>query len=164
MPPIGAFLSSLPHRCRHRAPRELGGGPPSSRRWRCLHRTIARPAGAGSTRSDHAEVRPDHQPKGYVPRADADVIAAWQSFFEGLADHVVDPGQPVFERTAIGDVGADTQLGGYSVIEAADLEGAAALAKACPSVQSGGGVQVGELADLPDDHILSQLKTKAAQR
>ena len=105
-----------------------------------------------------------HQPKGYVPRADAAVIAAWQSFFEGLADHVVDPGQPVFERTAIGDVGADTQLGGYSVIEAADLEGAAALAKACPSVQSGGGVQVGELADLPDDHILSQLKTKAAQR
>src|SRR5438309_5992887 len=82
-----------------------------------------------------------HQPKGYVPRADADVIAAWQSFFEGLADHVVDPGQPVFERTSIGEVGADTQLGGYSIIEAADLEGAAALAKACPSVQSGGGVQ-----------------------
>jgi hypothetical protein len=104
-----------------------------------------------------------HQPAGYVPRANDDVIAAWQSFFAGLADHIVDPGQPVFERTSLGDVGTTTQLGGYSVIEAADLEAAAALAKACPSVGNGGGVQVGELADLPDDHILAQLKTKAAQ-
>jgi hypothetical protein len=105
-----------------------------------------------------------HQPKGYVPRADADVMTAWQSYFEGLADHAIDPGQPVFERTSVGGVGADTQLGGYSIIEATDLEDAAALAKACPSMQSGGGVQAGELADLPDDHILSQLKTNAVQR
>jgi hypothetical protein len=105
-----------------------------------------------------------HQPKGYVPRADADVMTAWQSYFEGLADHVIDPGQPVFERTSVGDVGAATQLGGYSIIEANHLEDAAALAKACPSVHYGGGVQVGELADLPDDHVLSQLKAKAAQR
>jgi hypothetical protein len=105
-----------------------------------------------------------HQPNGYVPRADENVIAAWQSFFEGIAGHVVDPGQPVFERTAVGDTGAATQLGGYSVIEATDLESATALAMACPSVHSGGGVQVGELADLPDDHILSELKAKAAHR
>jgi hypothetical protein len=105
-----------------------------------------------------------HQPKGYVPRANADVIAAWQSFFEGIADHIVDPGQPVFERTSVGDVDATTQLGGYSVIEASDLASAAELAKRCPSVGAGGGVQVGELADLPDDHILSQLKEKAGHR
>jgi YCII-related domain len=105
-----------------------------------------------------------HQPAGYVPRADENVIAAWQSFFEGIGDHLVDPGQPVFARTSLGDVGATTQLGGYSVIEAADLEEAAALAKACPSVGNGGGVQVGELAELPDDHLLNQLKAKAAQR
>jgi hypothetical protein len=105
-----------------------------------------------------------HQPAGYVPRANANVITAWQSFFEGIADHIVDPGQPVFERTSLGDIGATTQLGGYSIIEAGDLAEAAALAAACPSVDNGGGVQVGELADLPDDHVLTQLKAKAGQR
>jgi hypothetical protein len=79
----------------------------------------------------------------------------------GLADHVVDPGQPVFDRTSVGEVGASTQLGGYSIIEATDLDDAVALARACASVQHGGGVQVGELANLPDDHILTQLKAKS---
>ena len=90
-----------------------------------------------------------HQPKAYVPGADAKAMAAWQSFFEGIADRIVDPGLPVFERTTIGEVGATMQLGGYSVVDADDLDHAATLAKRCPSIEYGGGVQVGELGELP---------------
>ena len=99
-----------------------------------------------------------HLPRGYVPGSTPEATAAWGSFFEGMADSIVEFGQPVFERTTLGEVGATTQFGGYSIIEAADLEAAAALAKACPSVSEGGGVNVGLLADLPPDHAVSRLQ------
>ena len=104
-----------------------------------------------------------HQPKGYVPGTDADAMAAWQSYFEDIADHIVDPGKPVFDRRAVGEIGDATQLGGYTVIDARDMDEAIALAQGCPSLQRAGGVQVGELADLPEDHIASQLATKVAR-
>jgi hypothetical protein len=105
-----------------------------------------------------------HQPKGYVAGSDANAMAAWQAFFEGMAGSVADPGQPVFERTSLGEVGASTQLGGYSLVNAEDLEAAVALAKGCPSVGYGGGVHVGLLADLPDDHIAARLRERTANR
>jgi hypothetical protein len=104
-----------------------------------------------------------HQPKGYVPSYDDNTTAAWGAFFSGIADHVVDTGQPVFERSALGEVGDSTQLGGYSVVDAADLESAVAMAKGCPSLAYGGGVQVGVLGEVPD-HIAARLKGQTAQR
>lgn len=105
-----------------------------------------------------------HPPAGYVPRSDAEAMAAWQGFFERIADSVVDPGQPVLERTTIGETGASTQLGGYSVVEAADLEAAVALAKGSPTLAHGGGVQVGLLAELPTDDMVAGLKERVTQR
>jgi hypothetical protein len=90
-----------------------------------------------------------HQPKGYVPGSDTDAMVAWQSYFDRTADHVVDLGQPVFDRRSIGEVGDTTQLGGYSIVDAADFDDAMMVAQQCPSVQYGGGVQIGELADVP---------------
>lgn len=104
-----------------------------------------------------------HQPKGYVPGSNAETMSAWQTYFAGIADHVVDPGQPVFERTALGKVGDATQLGGYSVVTADDLESALALAKGSPTLANGGGVEVGTLAELPVDHIVSQLRERAGR-
>jgi len=102
------------------------------------------------------------QPAGYVTRTDADIAAQWAGFFETIGDSIVDPGQPVFERTAIGEVGPGTQLGGYSVVEAGSLEDAIALAQHCPTLGYGGGVHVGELAELPPEHPASQLKARLA--
>jgi hypothetical protein len=102
-----------------------------------------------------------HQPQGYVPAAD--VPSAWMSFFGALADHVVDPGQPVLDRRAIGEVGPGTQLGGYTVIEATDLDTAVALAQGAPTLAHGGGVQVGALGDIPVEAMLAQQREGAGK-
>ncbi|HVM67114.1 MAG TPA: hypothetical protein VMU14_19760 [Acidimicrobiales bacterium] len=104
-----------------------------------------------------------HQPTGYVPGSDSAAMAAWQAFFEGIGQNVVEPGQPVFERRTLGEVGASTQLGGYSVVTAADFEEAITLAKGCPSVAQGGGVVVGALADLPPDHVAERLRQRLSR-
>ena len=102
-------------------------------------------------------------PAGYVTRTDPDISAQWAEFFEAMGEHIVDLGLPVFERTAVGEIAAGTQLGGYSVVEASSLEDAVAFAKSCPTLSYGGGVQVGELAELPPEHPASQLKARLAR-
>jgi hypothetical protein len=77
-----------------------------------------------------------------------DAVANWIAFFEGMGDHVVDRGQPVSQTAELGNCGAGTRPGGYSLISAGDLEAAVALAKGCPALAEGAGVQVGQLADL----------------
>ncbi len=64
-----------------------------------------------------------------------------------LGEHLLDKGNPVFTRTATGitSPGTDNVLGGYSVIRAENLDEAADLAKGCPILAAGGGVEVGEL-------------------
>ena len=77
-------------------------------------------------------------------------IAAWSSWFDSMGDHLVELGRPVFERTAIGNCSpADTELGGYSVIQADDFDAALAIAKGCPYLDREGGVEIGLLADIP---------------
>ncbi|MDX6336359.1 MAG: hypothetical protein QOG05_3699 [Streptosporangiaceae bacterium] len=77
-----------------------------------------------------------------------DAIANWTAFFKGLGDHVVDQGRPVAETAELGDCGAGTRPGGYSLISADDLEAAVALAQGCPALAEGAGVQVGVLTDV----------------
>jgi hypothetical protein len=72
--------------------------------------------------------------------------ADWRMFFVGLGDSLLELGQPVATATSVGDCGTgSTRLGGYSVIQADDIDAAAAIAKASPVVQRGGGVEIGEL-------------------
>jgi YCII-related domain len=85
-------------------------------------------------------------PKQYTPSADA--LAAFNAWFEQLGANLVDRGNPVFDWRALGNTGADTTLGGYTLIHADDLEAAIALAKGHPLLQQGGGVEVGELTVL----------------
>jgi len=76
-------------------------------------------------------------------------IAAWSSWFDSMGAHVADAGKPVAESTTVGDCGDIRPLGGYSLITAGDIDEAVALAKGCPFVGQGGGVEVGRLADPP---------------
>jgi hypothetical protein len=72
----------------------------------------------------------------------------WQRFLEGLGSHLIDAGNPVFTRGSVGNCGVETVLGGYSIVTADDLPSAMALARACPTLAAGGGVEVGEITEL----------------
>jgi hypothetical protein len=88
-------------------------------------------------------------PKGYAPTAESTPL--WMAWFAGMGDQLVDLGKPVFQRATVGDCGSDnTELGGYSIVSADDLDSALAMAKGCPHLDVGGGVEVGELAEVPD--------------
>jgi hypothetical protein len=86
-------------------------------------------------------------PKAYVPGR-PDAVAAWSAWFQGMGDSVTDRGNPVFESASLGRTGEDTALGGYSLITADDLEAALALAKGCPALAEGAGVEVGVITEL----------------
>ncbi len=88
-------------------------------------------------------------PKGYTPTADSTPV--WMAWFDGMGDQLADPGKPVFVRASVGYTDSDsTDLGGYSIISAEDIDAALAIAKGCPHLDRGGGVEVGQLADVPD--------------
>ncbi len=88
-------------------------------------------------------------PTGYAPSGET--RAAWMAWFDGMGDQLVDQGKPAIGRASLGNCSPDsTELGGYSVISADDLEAAMVVAKGCPHLQRGGGVEVGQLGEVPD--------------
>ncbi len=104
--------------------------------------------------------------KSYSPFSDPGAVAAWEEFLnEVIAPNVLDPGRPVFEpSTIIGEGDDTTRLGGYSIVEAPDLEAAVSMARRCPTVERGGGVEVAVLADLPPEHPAEQMRTRLAKQ
>jgi hypothetical protein len=82
-------------------------------------------------------------PANYV--STPDTRANWTDFFETISTHLEDLGAPIFSRGSVGETGAGTVLGGYSLVGADSLEQARALVEACPLMNDGGGVDVGEL-------------------
>jgi hypothetical protein len=79
-------------------------------------------------------------------------MAAWNAWFDTMAESVIERGNPVNDARTVGTAGtgdAETRIGGYSVVRAADMDAAVALAQGCPAIQWGGGVEVGEFIELP---------------
>ena len=87
-------------------------------------------------------------PVGYTPTPET--RAAWAAWFDGMGQQLADLGKPAVDHAALGNCAADsTELGGYSVIHADDLESAVAIAKGCPHLARGGGIEVGQLGEVP---------------
>ncbi|WP_427884747.1 hypothetical protein ACQHIV_21395 [Kribbella sp. GL6] len=85
-------------------------------------------------------------PSDYTP--DADTGTEWQAWLGGLGTALVDIGHAVTDYAALGEVGGSgSRMVGYSVVSAADLDSAVALAKECPALRVGGGVEVGPVMD-----------------
>jgi hypothetical protein len=94
-------------------------------------------------------------PEGFTGSPDA--FGAWTSWFSELGDHLEDRGNPAFTRAALGNCGAGTVLGGYTLISAEDLDAAVALAQTHPLMTRGGGVEVGELTLLNEGrHLIAE--------
>jgi hypothetical protein len=104
-------------------------------------------------------------PKDYDAAANPAGRAAWSAFInEVIAPSVVDPGWPVFEpATVLGEAGQSTQLGGYAIVVADDLQAAVSMAEHCPAIARGGGVEVGVLAALPPEHPAEQIRSRLSK-
>lgn len=71
-----------------------------------------------------------------------DTLSAWGAWFTGPGGRLADQSQPTYGSATFGTCGADTNLGGCSLIEADDLEAAEAIAQTCPALADGGGVEI----------------------
>jgi hypothetical protein len=81
-------------------------------------------------------------PSDYRPHAGTP--GEWQAWFGGLGSALVDVGNAVTDYASLGEVGgSDSRMVAYSVVSAEDIDSALALAKDCPVMRVGGGVEVG---------------------
>jgi hypothetical protein len=76
----------------------------------------------------------------------SETAKASQAWFQSLGTSLTDRGR-VLATQAMGNLDADTRLGGYSVVTAEDLDGAAALAERCPALRFSGGVEIGTVLE-----------------
>jgi hypothetical protein len=85
-------------------------------------------------------------PSDYRP--DDGTPAVWQAWFGGLGTALVDVGHAVSEYASLGEVGGSGfRMVAYSVLSAEDMDSALALAKDCPVLRVGGGVEVGPVME-----------------
>ena len=82
------------------------------------------------------------------PEAQQQVLAAFQAWAAGVGDALADPGAPLGgSRTVSADGVADgpvAPIGGYTLLQAADLDAAIDLVRNHPFVARGGSLQVSE--------------------
>ena len=86
-------------------------------------------------------------PKDYQPGAETG--REWKAWFESLGSSRKDTGHAVVATLTLGSLDAGTRLGGYSLVTAEDMDGAAALAEGCPALRLGGGLEIGAVPELP---------------
>lgn len=79
-----------------------------------------------------------------TPEEGAAILATWGAWFESLGAAIVDTGAPFSSSTAVGGE-VTANLSGYSILSAAGLTDAAALAEGCPILANGGTVEVYEV-------------------
>ena len=81
-------------------------------------------------------------------RPNAETPAEWGAWFGGMGPALVDVGNAITDYSSLGEVGGSgSRLIGYSVMSAEDLDSAVALAKDCPALRVGGGVEVGPVME-----------------
>lgn len=85
-------------------------------------------------------------PKDYRPGSETS--KAWEAWFDSLGSSRLDTGHGVLATRTLGKLDADTRLGGYSIVAAEDIDGAAALAGGCPALQLSGGVEIGAVPEI----------------
>lgn len=100
---------------------------------------------------DHSQISPEEMQQ---------IMQQWMTWIKGAieAGWMVEPGDALKsegkvvrgEMVVTDGPFAETKelVGGYSLVEAADLDAATALAEGCPSLAAGGCVEVRELANV----------------
>ena len=91
-----------------------------------------------------------------TPEAGKDMMARWQAWMRDTGNNFVDMGAPLgmsktVMKSGVADNGGANPAGGYSVIEAADMTAALAVAQACPLIADDGSVEVAEFHSMSMD-------------
>ena len=85
-------------------------------------------------------------PSDYAPHAGT--ATEWQAWFGGLGSALVDVGHAVTDYASLGEVGGGgSRMVAYSVVSAEDMDSARAVARDCPVMRVGGGVEVGPVLE-----------------
>ncbi|MGI8588575.1 MAG: YciI family protein [Chloroflexia bacterium] len=90
---------------------------------------------------------------GRAPQTDAErdaILAKWGQWYGRLGAAVVDDGNPFTSSATVaadGTVadGPSSDLTGYAIISAGDLNAAAGMTKGCPILADGGSIEVHEI-------------------
>jgi hypothetical protein len=83
------------------------------------------------------------------------VMEAWGAWMGSVGDALTDVGAPTANGVAVvddGSTGAATEINGYSIVEADDLDGAKALVDGHPFLKDGSGrfsIEIHELMPVP---------------
>lgn len=88
---------------------------------------------------------------GESPADQAKIMDAWGAWYGTLGDAVADGGAPFAGSTSVSSKGraaAASGLTGFSMVNAASLEAAAAMTTGCPVLANGGTVDVYECIDM----------------
>ena len=89
----------------------------------------------------------------FTPEQSAEQMAAWRAWMEKLGPAMIDFGNPFAARTAVADDGlaADaSDLNGYSIVEAENLDGAKAFTDGHPYLSEASGKFTLEIFELVD--------------
>lgn len=80
-------------------------------------------------------------------------FAKYKEWLSALGDSAVSPANPFKNTSTVNPdgtvtTGSKTSMSGFTIIEAASMEAALSLAKACPFLDIGGSLEVSELAQM----------------
>ena len=84
---------------------------------------------------------------GSTEAEQAAAMAAWGAWFGELGAATVDPGAPFGGSKSVGG-GGSSELTGYTILTAGDLDSAVGLTKNCPIFASGGSHEVYEAVEM----------------
>ena len=77
------------------------------------------------------------------PSAAGGAMDLWNAWLDSLGPHILERGIRVSDARLVGSCDGSTRSSGYTVITASSLEDAVDLARQCPFLTKGGGVEVG---------------------
>ncbi len=87
------------------------------------------------------------------PEEGAKQMAKWKAWVDGLGDAVVNPGTPLgkpktVSSSGVSDGGGSNPLIGFSIVKADSMDVALEMAKACPTLEIGGTLEVAEVMEM----------------
>ena len=84
-------------------------------------------------------------------------FARYMEWLQALGDAAVSPANPLKNTSTVNPdgtvtAGGATAMSGYTIIEAASMEAALSIAKACPFLDVEGSLEVSELVEMPGNN------------